>query len=92
MNDRRLVRTAQEIKDGLLKRAWNKSEEEGKRMELMVAEASARANTISDEHREALREIDDTQPRSVMRLNALAKEAGANVYSTDTSLRKPTIH
>ena len=54
-------------------------------------------STIPDEHLEALREIDDSQPRSVMMLNALARNDGMPVYYTDSSAElpapeKPTLH
>lgn len=41
---------------------------------------------MPEEHREALQEIDPTQPRGVMMLNLLAKEAGIAERYTDASL------
>lgn len=97
MKKRSLVRTAQDIKSGLLKRAWATSEEAGQKMEALINEASSRASTLPDKHLETLREIDDSQPRSVMMLNALAKNDGMPVYYTDSSAElpapeKPTLH
>ncbi|HEY8190590.1 MAG TPA: hypothetical protein VIF12_07880 [Micavibrio sp.] len=71
------VRTAKEIKAKLLKRAWEgKSKYTPAELIRMMQDAFARTNDMPEEHIKALQEIDATQPRGVMMLNALAAEAG----------------
>jgi hypothetical protein len=71
------VRTAREIKAELLKRAWEgKSKYTPAELIRMIQAAFTRTNTMPEEHVKILQEIDSTQPRGIMMLNALAAEAG----------------
>lgn len=87
MTGKPTVRSTMEIKQGLLRRAFDGiSKYTPSEMIGMIQAASTRSRTMPEEHREALREIDPTQPRGVMMLNLLAKEAGIAQRYTDASL------
>lgn len=83
-----LVRSTKEIKASLLRRAFDgQSKYSPAQIIGMIQDATQRSKTLSEEHRDALKEIDTTQPRSVMMLNALARHLGVQERYTDTTGR-----
>ncbi|MGZ9098032.1 MAG: hypothetical protein ACXW30_07040 [Micavibrio sp.] len=83
-----LVRSRKEIKAGLLRRAFDgESKYSPAQIIGMIQDATRRSKSLSEEHRDALMEIDTTQPRSVMMLNALARHMGTPLRYTDKTGR-----
>src|SRR5688500_619079 len=88
MSNEPFVRTTKEIKAALLRRAREgQSRHTPAEVIGMIQAACTRAKTIPAEHEKILREIDDSQPRSVMMLNALAAKLGLMERYTDTTSR-----
>jgi len=84
------VRTRREIKESLLRRAFD--EDRGPEVIAAIQECLKRAE-LSEEEKDALIAIRLTntgQPRSVRMLNALARHEGSKTWFTDNS--SPTIH
>jgi len=90
--DNKTVRTRREIKERLLKRAFN----EGRGAEVIakIQECISRVKEQSDADRGILVECrlnNHGQPRSVQMLNALARHAGSSERWVDQS-PPPSIH
>lgn len=89
-NDKdKTVRSTREIKAGLLRRAFDgELKYTPTEMIDMIQQATRRSRTLSEEHRDTLRNIDPSQPRSVLMLNALAQHEGSDKRFVDESTRK----
>ena len=81
------VRSAREIKAGLLKRAF--ANDRGPEMIALILERGRRAREVPMDHIEALCQIDDNQPRAVRMLNRIAEEEGSEKRFSDISGMKP---
>lgn len=83
---RATIRSAKDIKAGLLRRAFDgTSKYTSTEIIAMIQEGTRNARNLPPEHREALKEIDSSQPRSVLMLNALARHEGLSERWRDES-------
>lgn len=85
------VRSTKEIKAGMLRRAFDgQSKYTPTEVISMILEAGQRAKDIPEDHRAALQEIDSSQPRSVLMLNALSRHMGSNERYVDATTKTYT--
>lgn len=83
------VRSTKSIKAGLLRRAFDgKSRYTPTEIIARILEAGHRSKTLSEEHRDALNDIDKGQPRSVLMLNTIARHEGHAQRFTDNSTQQ----
>jgi hypothetical protein len=94
-NDYPAVRSRAEIKQNLLRKAWDgNSRYSAPEMIALIQERVRRGKDLSAEHEIELALIDHEEPRAIRALNLLEKENGSDRRYTDQSRRqpKPTIN
>lgn len=86
MTEIKTVRTTKEIKADLLRRALsgNSGHTPGQ-MILLIQWICSRSRSLSQDHSDALNEVDSSQPRAVMSLNAQARYLGLPIRYAETS-------
>lgn len=82
------VRTTKEIKAGMLRRAFDgQSKYTPTEVISMILAANHRSKDIPEEHRAVLNEIDSSQPRSVLMLNAISRHLGNQERYVDATAK-----
>jgi len=86
------VRSTKEIKAGMLRRAFDgQSKYSPTEVISMILAANHRSKNIPEEHRAVLNEIDISQPRSVLMLNAISRHLGNQERYIDATTAKPQV-
>lgn len=85
---KKAVRTTKEIKAGMLRRAFDgQSKYTPTEVISMILAANHRSRDIPEEHRAVLNEIDSSQPRSVLMLNAISRHLGNQERYVDATAK-----